>query len=525
MEDQFWDKERHELRTRADQRFKARHPERIGTLAKKRDNVSIWRRRAHMKRHETVSGVAARDRFGIGEDDGNAEEPHDRSRAMNAMRSWADKKVNWQEIEAGSHLSPLASPHTQHSSATRERLEREGRRRANSAISRIPLRTSPANRFSTDQGSSPNVKHGPDHVSEHQPPESEHSESSHDGGSQDPSLPGDGDSHQGLFEHTERHAEEYYRQMSQEKGMENNQDPQLQASDSGYGLSDDAQIIRRDFGVWNPLDEQRSDHVPLPKSPIIDQSMDETDDGQKEVVSDKGKKPNDQETSSETPPDPNKCEHHSPDLQLPPSEPKGPLDASHGHIPLGEHSDLENYQAEEAPESPSTPDVTEKINRDSPPTSPSRDHGEHLDPQRSFLRSEQNKSRYTIQDQDTTRSAGDENPDAQQTSPGHDSMKSPNQQSKSHGDERLKSPDLEFRSPKSGGVSVKAIPFQDRARKVHDAEARLNSDAPLRENNRASPHDSQRLRSSGPDRSYDADGDKDSLIVSPARSVSYPYSH
>ena len=490
MEDQFWDKERHELRTRDDQRFKARHPERNVSPVKKRDNVSIWKRRAHMKRHETVSGVAARDQFGIGEDDENVEELQDRSQAMNAMRSWADKKVNWQEREAGSHLSPLASPHTQHSSTTRERLAREGKPRANSVVSRIALSTSPANRFRTDRGSFSKVKDGPDLVSEYQPSESEH-----------------------------------YSQP-QHTGMGNNHDPQFQTSNSGYALSDDAQVIMRDFGVWNPPDEQRRDHAPLPKTPIIDQSIDETDNGEKEVVSDKGKKPDDQERSSETSPDPNKYEYHSADVQLLPSEPKAPLiDASHGHITDGEHSDLEVCESEEGPESPPTPVTIEKINRDSQPMSPRSDHREHLDPQRSLFRSGQNKSPYTIQNPDTTRLAGDESPDAQQTSPGLDHMKSLNQQYKSERMDHLKSPVSKSTSPEPGSVTVKAVSIQDQVREDDDAKAQLSSDAPLRENNRAPSHDSQRPRSSRPDHSYDAGSDKDSLIVSPTRSVRYPCSY
>ena len=479
-----------------------------------------------MKRHETVSGVAANDPFGIGEDDGKVRELRDRSQAMKTMKSWADKKVNWQEIEAGSHLSPLASPHTQSSSAKRERLATEGKRRANSVISRIPLPTSPANRSWTDRRIFPKVKDGPDHVSDHQPSKSEHSKSSHDKVSQTPNLPSDEDKHQDPFGHTKRHAEEHHPQQSQEKWMENSHDPQFQTSISGYLLSDDSQMIRRDFNTWNPSDEQRRDHVPLPKTPIIEQSVDETDNGEKEVVSDKGKKPKDQETSSESPPDLNRYEHHGADFQVPPYEPKAsPIDASHGHIPVGEHSDLESREAEEALESPPAPDIMEKINRDSQPMSPRSDHVEHLDPQQSLLRNEQNKSPYTIQNPDTTRLAGDESPDAQQTSPGHDSMKSPNQQSKSHGEDHLKSPGLRSRSPELGGVTVKAISIQDRVGKDDDAEARLNSDALLHEDNRASSNDSQRLRSSRPDHSYDAGSDKDSLIVSPARSVRHPCFH
>ena len=526
MEVQFWDKERHELRTRPDQRFKAQHRERNVSLVKKRDNVPIWSRRSNMKRHETVSGVAAKDRFGIGEDDGNVEEPHDRSQAMDVMRSWAGKPVNWQEIEAGSHLSPLASPHTQSSAAKRERLAREGKRRANTVISRTPQPTSTANRLGTDQGMSSKVKDGPDHVSEHQPSESEHSESSHDEGSQDPSLPGDGDNHQGLFEHTETHAEENYPQKSEQKGMDNDHDPQLQTSDSGYGLSDDAQIIRRDFGVWNPSDKQGRDHVSLPKSPIIDQSIDETDNGKKEIVSDNGNKPYQEETPTETPPDPNKYEHHSAGVQLPPSEPKAPfIDASYGYIPVGGHFDQQIYEAEEAPESPPTPGIIEKINRDSQAMSPRSDHMEHIDPQRSFLRSEQNKSPHTIQSPDTTRLAGDESPDAQQKPPGHDSAKSPTTQSKSERNDHLKSPGLKSSSSEPGGVIVKAVSIQDQVREDDDAKAQLSSDAPLRESNRASSHEPQRPRSSRPDHSYDAGSDRDSLVVSPVRSVRYPYSH
>ena len=532
MEDQIWDKERHELRTRTDQRFKAQHAERRVSLTKKRDDVSIWRRRAHMKRHETVSGVAAKDRSGIGEDVGNAQEPHDRSQAMNAMRSWADKKVNWQKIEAGSHPSPPASPHTQSSSAKGERLVREGRRRAISVISRKPLPKSPANRVRTNQGIFPKVKHGLDLVPEHQPAESEHSESSHDEDSQNPSLPGDGDSHQGLFEHTNRHAEEHYPQRSQQKGVDDDHDPQIRTSDSGCRLCDEAKIRQRNFSLCddakirrNLSDQQRRDHVPLSKIPIIDQSIDETDDGEKLAVSDKSKKPNEQETSSETPPDLNEYEHHSTDVQLPPSELKAPLiDASPGYIPDGDHSDQEVYEAEEAPESPPTPGIIDKLDPDSQPMSPRSDHMEHLDPQTSPFWSQQNKSPYTIQNPDTTRSAGDESPDAQQTSPSHNSMKSPNQQSKSHGDDHLKSPGWEFKSPESGGVSINAIPIQDRVSNDDDAEARLKSDAPMGENDRASFYDSQRHRSSRPDRSYDAGDDKDSLIVSPARSVRYPCS-
>ena len=565
MEDQNWDKERHELRTRADQRFRARHPERVVSLSKKRDDVSIWTRRAQMKRHETVSGVAAKDRFGIGEDVGNAEEPHDRSQAMNAMRSWTDKKVNWQEIEASSHLSPLASPHTKSSSAKRERLAREGRRRANSVISRTPLpkspanrfgaeqgispkvkhgldivparegrrransiisRTplpkSPANRFGTEQGKSPKVKHGLDLVPEHQPSESERSESSHDVDSRNPSLPGDGDSHQGPFEYVNRHAKEHDLQKSQQKGMDSGHDPQIRTSDSGFGRFDDAQV---DFGIWNPSDQQRKDHVPLPKVPIIEQSIDETDDSKKKVVSDNSKKPDHHETSSETPPDPNEYEHYSPDVQLPQSEPEAPLtDATHQYVPDGDHSDQAIFEAEEATESPPTPGVIDQLDRDSQPISPRSDDVEHLDPQTSPFRSEQNKSPYIVQNFDTTPLAGDESPDAQQTSPGHDSMIIPNQRSESHGDGHLRGPDLEFISPESGGVTVNATPVQDRLRKDEDAQARLNSHAPLREIDRASSHDSQEHRSSRPDRSYDAGSDKDSLVVSPARSVRYPCS-
>ena len=478
-----------------------------------------------MKRHETVSGVAAKDRYGIDADDGSAQEPHDRFEAMTAMRSWADNKVNWQVIETGSHRSPLVSPRTKSSSATRERLEREAKRRANSVISRIPLRKSPANQCWTDQGGSPKVKHGLDLVSEPQLSGSEHSESSHDEASQDPSLSGDGDNLQGLFKHTERHTEEHYQQKSKEKGMESNQDPQLQTSDSGYDPSDDAQIIRRDFGIWNPFDEQRRDHVSLPQPTIIDQSIYETDSGEKEVVSDKGKKPNAQETSPELPPDPHNYEHHSADVQLPPSEPMGPLiDASHEHIPVGEHSNLVIYQADKAPESPPTPGIIGTINRDSQPMSPRSDHGEHLDLQRSFLGSEQNKSR-SIQSPGTDRLSGDESPDAQQKPPGHDSAKSPTAQSKSDTNDDLKSSGSNSTSPEPGGVTVKAISIQDQVREDDDAKAHLSSDAPLRLNNRASSHDSQRPRSSRLDHSYEAGSGKDSLIVSPARSVRYPCSH
>ena len=522
MEDQFWDKERHELRTRADQRFKARHPERKGSLVKKRDNVPIWRRRAHLKRHETVSGVAAKDRYGIAEDDGNPQEPHDRSQAMNAMRSWADKKVNWQKIEAGSHLSPLASPHTKHSSAKRERLESEAKRRANSVISRIPLPTSPANRLWTDQWGSPKMKDGPEPVSENQPSESEHSESSNDEDFQDPSFPGDGDSHQGLFKYTKRHTEEYYPRKPRPKGIDNVYGPQPQTPDSGYGLHDDPEIKRRDFGIWNPSDKQRRDHVPLPKSPTIDQSVDETYDSEKGVVSDKGQKPNDQDTSPETSPDPNQYKHHSSDVQFLPSKPGGPLiNNSQELIPIGEHPDVEMFEAEEIPKSPPTPDIREEMNRDSQPMSPRSDYVEHLDPQRNLPMSEQDKSPYTIQNPDTTRLAGDESPDAQQTSPGHDSMKSPNQQSKIYGDDNLKSPDLQPESPEPGGVTLEATSIQDPVTEDDNTEARLNRDATLYEDKRASSHDSPRLRSSRPD-PYDADSDRDSLIVSPVRSVRHP---
>lgn len=83
-----WNHKTDELRTRPSQRFEAQHPRRLSSLRERPDADSKEGRNPRLeKRRETVSEVAAKDPFGIGDDDGDVEEPNDRVQAIDAIKA------------------------------------------------------------------------------------------------------------------------------------------------------------------------------------------------------------------------------------------------------------------------------------------------------------------------------------------------------------------------------------------------------------------------------------------------------
>ena len=550
MDKRRWNHKTDELRIHPSQRFEDQHPRRNASVGKKRDSGATVGKSSLGKRRETVSETAAKDPFGLGDDDRDLEEPNERAQAIDAMKSWGDNQTDWKEKEAGSHWSPLTSPGTVRVRlpAEKKRLTRERRRRANTVVSRIPVRKSTADRSWTGHGSSPKIKNDLDHDSELQTSDYEHVQGIHDEDLREIgllNLGDDGNNCQDRVEQTERYSEEDYSPKPQRKWQDSDHETQIQPSNSGDAFSDDNLIIKRDFVIWNSLDEHKSDHVP-PSNP--EQNTDETNNRENDFVSDEGKKPNETEIPSETPPDPNKHERHSADTQPQPSGSEPTLiDASPIHDPIEEQFHSETNDIKEAPHTPQSPGTTEDLSQDPRSESSRSDHIMDPDPQSSPPECGQNKSSIT------SHFPENQITDAQPKSPSSDDSKSPepkpnfpsgghitmpypqvkhsskdatknlNPQSKSSGSDHVKGLNGS-QSPESGGVTVGTKPIQDQVGKDEDLEAWFESDAPLPGNYRALAHYSRRPRSSRPNRSSHPGNGRDSITVSPAESVRQPCS-
>lgn len=289
MDKRGWNHKTDKLRIHPSQRFEDQHPRRHASVSKRRDYGSIGRNSPLGKRRETVSGIAAKDPFGIGDDDGGMEEPNDRAQAVDAIKSWAENESKWKEREAGSYGSPLLSPHTLRvrSPAVKERLARNRKRRANTAYSRILVPKPKADRWWTGHGNSPKVKDDLDHDSELPTSEYEFIEISQEG-LQDFGLLTLGDdekNRQDRAEEMKRYSEEDYPPKHRLEMQDSDHKPQPPRSDSGDTFSNDNQPIKWNSAIWDTSDEQKSDHNLLSNP---DQNTDETNDRADDAISDKG---------------------------------------------------------------------------------------------------------------------------------------------------------------------------------------------------------------------------------------------
>lgn len=566
MDKRGWNHKTDKLRIHPSQRFEDQHPRRHASVSKRRDYGSIGRNSPLGKRRETVSGIAAKDPFGIGDDDGGMEEPNDRAQAVDAIKSWAENESKWKEREAGSYGSPLLSPHTVrvHSPAVKERLARNRKRRANTAYSRILVPKPKADRWWTGHGNSPKVKDDLDHDSELPTSEYEFIEISQEG-LQDFGLLTLGDdekSRQDRPEEMKRYSEEDYPPKHRLEMQDSDHKPQPPRSDSGDAFSNDNQPIKWNSAIWDTSDEQKSDHNLLSNP---DQNTDETNDRADDAISDRGGKRNETGIPSETPLDPNRYERHSADFppQLYASEPTL-TGVSPIHEPVEEQFHPETNDIKETTDTPQSPATMENVNHDTQPETPRDNLTKNIDPQNTSLESGQNKGSDTTQSPNTahfpekqildaqlkspgkdyTRNldpqskspgnvdrkspetkpnfpSGDHNarPDAQPKSPGKGDMRNLDPQSKLSGSDDVDGPKSKPHSPESGLIAAKTNSIQNQAGKDYDSEAWLDSDAPLPGNYRALFDDSQRSRSFRPDRSSPPRDGRDSLIVSPARSV------
>ena len=585
-----WNHKTDELRTRASQKFEAQHPRRLSSLRKRPEIVLEEGTNSRLARRETVSEVAAKDPFGIGDDDGNVEEPNDRVQAIDAIKAmdtWSGSKLEWNDkaprstqspltspyanvekpndrvhrieaikpidIWAGSKLkwegkaseasqSPPTSPYTVRSFAEKQRLVRDRIRHNSLVKSRIPRPNSIVDRRLTDHGISPVVKNDPDYDSKTRPSGSKQVESSHNEGFQNARLENDSnekDSRQDRTEHMKSYADKDYPPKSQPKGRDSNYDPQLHPPGSGDALFDDDRITRRDFGSWYPSNEQRSDHVLPSKSAEPDHDIHETSDCEKEAVSDKGEKKDETGSSSEIDPS-----FHSNVFQSQPSGSECTLvDASSIHNLVEEQIHVETNETKEAPDPPHSLRNIENISHDPQPKSPGDDQTENSNSQSNTLGNNQNRSPNRNESPHIARSPDtmeSQKPKTQPKSPSDGDMKSHDPQSKSSESDHAKSSDPQPKSPKSdqnripglkprfpesGGVSVEKTVARDNVVEDDDQEACLNSDARVPGNYKAFFHGSQSPGLLSPDRSSSPGSGKDSLIVSPTRTVRHPCSH
>lgn len=586
-----WNHKTDELRTRASQRFEAQHPRRLSSLRERPDAESKEGRNPRLeKRRETVSEVAAKDPFGIGDDDGDVEEPNDRVQAIDAIKAmdtWAGSKLEWNEkaprspqcpptsaytnVEepndraqridaikaidtwAGSKLkwkgkasevsqSPPTSPYNVHSFAEKQRLVRDRRHRNGLVKSRIPRLNSIADRHLTDHDNSPVDKNGPNGDSKTRPSGSEQFESSHNEGFQSERLQNDPNEKDSRRDRTE-HADKDYPPKSQPIGRDSNYDPQLQLPGSGDALVDDDRIIRRDFGSWNPPNEQRSDQVLPSNSVEPDQDTHETSDREKEAVSDKRK--NNDETGSSSEIDPS-FHSNERDVFGPQPQPSGSkstlVDASSIHNLVEEQVHVETNETKEAPNTPHSLRNIENISHGPQPKSPGDHQTEDSDSQSKTPASDQNRSPDTNQSPHIAQSPDtmeSQSPNTLPRSPGDDVMKSPHPQSKPSESDHAKSSDPRPKSPKSdennipglnpkfpesGDVSVEKASVRDHVGEDDDREACLNGDAPLPEKHKAFVHGSQSPGLLSPDGSINPGSGEDSLVVSPTRTVRPPCS-
>lgn len=568
MDKRGWNHRTDKLRTHPSQRFEDQHPRRPASVGKRRVYVSFGRKSPLGKRRETVSGIAAKDPFGIGDDDGGMEEPNNRAQAVDTIKSWAEKERKWKETETGSYRPPLLSPHTARvrSPAVKERLARNRKRRANTAYSRIPVPKSKADRWWTGHRSSPKVKDDLDHDSELQASDYECIENDHEG-LQDLGLLTLGDdenNRQDRAEERKRYSEEQYSPRHRLEMQDSDREPQPPPSNSGYAVSDRNQFINWNSTIWDPSDEQKGDHVLLSNP---DQNTDEANDRVDDAVSDKGNTRNETKIPSETPPDPNRYERNSADSSPQPSGSEPTLiGVSPTHESVKEQSYPETNDIKEATDTPQSLASMENVSHDTQPETPRNDPIKKPDPQNTSPESGQNKGFDTTQSPNTThlpriqvpdaqpKSPGQDDmmnldpqpkspgkddrkspqpnpnfpsdshittPDPQPESPGKDSTKSLNPQSKS---DHVEGPEVRPQSPESGFVAAKTNPIQDQAGEDDDPNAWLDSDTPLPGNYRALFDDSQGPRSFRPNRSSPPRDGRDSLIVSPAGSVRQSYS-
>ena len=498
------------------QRYRAHHPRRNVSLSKKRDNDSTEKSIPHLERRGTVPESIAKDPFGIGDDDGDVEEPNNKAQAKNASDLWARRHIKWEKKKPGSPLSPLTSPRTE----------------LHHAIS-------------------PEIKDDPDHDSEFKFSELRNIESSRDKDFQIPRLsdvPHKGDNGQGRIEKIQRHVEDGYLQ----NGRDSDHDPQFQPPGSADAPLDDDRIKRREFGSWNPSNEQRSDHVQTQEFLQLRHSIDETNDRGNQAVSDKGKKPEETETLSETP-----SSSHDNERDGLVSQPRRPgselslIDASPIHDLVEAQLDSKINETKGAPDTPQSHGHIESISHDSQPKSPGSGHIKIPNPQINGLGSDQNKSPDTVRDPDNHHSPDamkSKCPDAQLKSPSNNDMEMPDPQPKSPESNHTKSPDTthfsatmengshepqpmspetdqnespeaETKSPETGNVADETNFAQNRVGEDVDRESWLNNSAPLCGNYKAFFRDSQNPRSTNSNLSSGPSSGQDSIILSPTRSV------
>ncbi|KAF6230919.1 hypothetical protein HO173_010827 [Letharia columbiana] len=469
----------HKVRLYSFQRYTASHEKEVRNTsatckkgetapARGRSSTIAAEARGHsVERRHTVSEGVAEDAFAEGDQQGDVPESDDEAEAIVAMRatkaiihSWADSKTKWDEGKKKADLYdlPLMSP------ATLPPARQVARKRHKSLMkSRTSSADFTADGVLTDRGAGSEVKDDPYHDSElHSEPEP--TESSEDEVYPKPRLtnvPNEGDNRQGHIEQMKRYAEDIHQLNLDPEDKDRDHDSRLQSPDSGDALSNDNQVIIKDFGSWNPSNKQESDHDLLPQSLGSDHSIDETSDRENQAVSDMGQKPDQTGTSSKTLHASHSNERDSLGSQTQPSGSEPTLvDISSIHDAVERQIDLDINETK-------APDTTHPPGSSQPKSSGSME----------------NASR--------------------------------NSHLKSPGSDHTKSAGSQPTSPVRGGAIVERSSTQDQSGENFDREIWLNSDAPLQGNYKAIPRDAPSPESISPNYSSNPSSRTDSLVISP----------
>lgn len=232
-------------------------------------------------------------------------------------------------------------------------------RRENLSQNREPAPKLSDDQSWTDHGNSAEIRHGPYHGSELRPSDSEQLDGSNDESHPKPSLtsdPDEGDNRQNRIEQTKRYTTDNHPE-NHAKHKNRSPETQLQDPDPGYSFPDDEGVIRKDFGSWNPPNQQESHDDPQPHSPKPDHSIDETGEQENQVVSDLSQKPEETETLSKIPLPSHNNERDSLDSQ-PQQSGSGPsfVDAGPIHDSVEEQVELGINRNDKAPDSPHSPE-------------------------------------------------------------------------------------------------------------------------------------------------------------------------
>ena len=402
QKDRKWKAETDKLRTAPSQRFIEKHEERTwspksgskksdtGSSASEKGSPLSTRKKRKKDRtrnripaigidgtvssRERSNTIAARDGVSASGKDGTVSNRERRDTFSFGTRDeYEDVPLQALERMKAKHEGLKASEELDREDAAHEDLARQfftiRTRRGNLPQNRKPAPKITDDQFRTDHGNFSEIRHSPDHRSELRPSESEQLDGSNDESHPKPSLtsvPNEGDNRQSHIEQMKRYTTENYPENHAKHKNRSPESP-LQDPDPEYGSPDDEGVIRKDFGSWNPPNQQESHDDPQPHSPNPDHSIDETSDQENQAVPDLSQKPEETETLSKTPLPSHNKERDSLDSQ-PQESGSGPsfVDADPIHDSDEEQVELGINMNDEAPDSPHSPQKANARPIDSP---------------------------------------------------------------------------------------------------------------------------------------------------------------